>query len=83
MKRGLFLFAAAGWAALCAGAWAQGVESITVSGDPVHLLETRANAAAFGLDKPLIETPRAVTLVSDTTIARYGIDPEAPEPLLS
>jgi len=74
MRRGSFLLAAAGWAVFCAGAWAQGVESITVSGDPVHLLETRANAAAFGLDKPLIETPRAVTLVSDTTIARYGID---------
>src|SRR3954463_3629108 len=73
MKRGLFLFAAAGWAALCMGARAQGVESIIVSGDPVHLLETQANAAAFGLDKPLIETPRAVTLVSDTTVARYGI----------
>ena len=36
--------------------------------------ETGANDAAFGLDKPLMETPRAVTLVSDTTIARYGID---------
>ncbi|HWU56489.1 MAG TPA: TonB-dependent receptor [Rhizomicrobium sp.] len=64
----------AGWAVFCAGAAsAQGVEAITVEGDPVHLLETRANAAAFGLDKPLIETPRAVTLVSDATIARYGI----------
>ena len=73
MKRGQSILAAAIWAALCAGAWAQGVESITVSGDPVHLLETRANAAAFGLDKPLLETPRSVTLVSDTTIARYGI----------
>ena len=52
---------------------AQGVESVTVSGDPVHLLQTGANDAAFGLDKPLLETPRAVTLVSDTTIARYGI----------
>ncbi|HEX4636179.1 MAG TPA: TonB-dependent receptor [Rhizomicrobium sp.] len=49
------------------------MESITVEGDPVHLLETRSNGAAFGLDKPLIETPRAVTLVSDATIARYGI----------
>jgi iron complex outermembrane receptor protein len=49
------------------------VEAITVEGDPVHLLETRANTAAFGLDKPLIETPRAVTLVSDTTITRYGV----------
>lgn len=73
MKWGRLILAAAGWAAFGAGAWAQGVESITVSGDPVHLLETRANSAAFGLDKPLIETPRAVTLVSDTTIARYGI----------
>ena len=34
---------------------------------------TGANDAAFGLDKPLLETPRAVTLVSDATIARYGV----------
>src|SRR5437868_827202 len=71
-----FSLAAAGWVTLCVGAAparAQGVESITVTGDPVHLLETRANGAAFGLDKPLLETPRAVTLVSDATIARYGI----------
>jgi len=74
MRRGVVIFTAAAWAALCAGAWAQGVESIIVTGDPVHLLETRANNAAFGLDKPLIETPRAITLVSDATIARYGID---------
>ena len=74
MRWGRTIFAAAGWAVLCAGAaWGQGVEAITVTGDPVRLLETRANSAAFGLDKPLIETPRAVTLVSDTTIARYGI----------
>jgi iron complex outermembrane recepter protein len=74
MKRGLVLLAAA-WAALpIMGAWAQGLESVTVTGDPVHLLETRANDTAFGLDKPLIETPRAVTLVSDATIDRYGIN---------
>ena len=54
-------------------AFAQGVESITVTGDPVHLLQTGANDAAFGLDKPLLETPRAITLVSDATIARYGV----------
>ncbi|HMH65447.1 MAG TPA: TonB-dependent receptor plug domain-containing protein, partial [Rhizomicrobium sp.] len=74
MKRGLVLLVA-GWAAFGAGAaLAQDVESVTVTGDPVHLLQTRANDTAFGLDKALIETPRAVTLVSDTTIARYGID---------
>ena len=66
----------AAWAFVCAAgipAYAQTLESITVEGDPVHLLETRGNATALGLDKPLIETPRAVTLVSDTTIGRYGI----------
>src|SRR6184192_1712056 len=78
MRWGSFVFAAAGWAVFCAGAaWmparAQTVESITVTGDPVHLLQTHASDAAFGLDKLLIETPRAVTLVSDATIARYGI----------
>ncbi|HET7086789.1 MAG TPA: TonB-dependent receptor [Rhizomicrobium sp.] len=73
MKWGLGGFAV-GLAAFCAtAAWGQGVESITVEGDPVHLLHTRGNDAAFGLDKPLLETPRAVTLVSDTTIDRYGI----------
>ncbi len=51
----------------------QAVEQVTVTGDPVHLLDVGANSAAFGLEKPLIQTPRAVTLVSDTTIARYGI----------
>src|SRR5471032_2409688 len=75
MRRGLVLLAAACWAAphYAGGARAQEVESITVTGDPVQLLQTLANDTAFGLDKPLLETPRAVTLVSDTTIARYGI----------
>jgi iron complex outermembrane receptor protein len=73
MTRGLVLWA--GLAALTAAvpARAQDVESVTVTGDPVHLLQAGASSAAFGLDKPLIETPRAVTLVSDTTVARYGI----------
>ena len=74
MRWGRTIFAAAGLAVFCtSAAWGQGVEAITVTGDPVRLLETRANSAAFGLDKPLLETPRAITLVSDTTIARYGI----------
>jgi len=74
MRRGWSILAAACGAVFCASAaWAQSVESITVEGDPVHLLQTNGNSAAFGLDKPLLETPRAVTLVSDATIARYGI----------
>jgi len=49
------------------------VETITVTGDRAHLIETKPNDTALGLDKPLIETPRAVTVVSDTTIDRYGV----------
>src|ERR1700743_1771249 len=71
--RGLVLLTAAGWAVMMGVALAQPSESITVTGDVVHLLQTGDNDAAFGLDKPLLETPRAVTLVSDTTIARYGV----------
>ncbi|HEU0096445.1 MAG TPA: TonB-dependent receptor plug domain-containing protein, partial [Rhizomicrobium sp.] len=73
MKWGLSLLALPIVVFWAAPALAQDVESVTVTGDVVHLLETRANDAAFGLDKPLLETPRAITLVSDTTIARYGI----------
>src|ERR1700742_2986257 len=69
MKRGLVLIALL-WAS---PAGAQEVEQVTVTGDPVHLLTVGDNDTALGLDKPLIETPRAVTLVSDATIARYGV----------
>ena len=51
----------------------QSVETVIVTGDRAHLIETRPDDTAFGLDKPLLETPRAVTVVSDTTIDRYGV----------
>jgi iron complex outermembrane receptor protein len=49
------------------------VESVTVTGDAAHLIETVPNSTAFGLSMSLIDTPRAITVISDTTIARYGI----------
>ena len=49
------------------------IETVTVTGDRVHLIETRPDDTALGLAKPLLETPRAVTVVSDTTIDRYGV----------
>ncbi|RZI98705.1 MAG: TonB-dependent receptor, partial [Rubrivivax sp.] len=61
------------WAA-STPALAQSVEEVVVTADPVRLLQVGSNSAAFGLDKSLLETPRAVTLVSDATIARYGMD---------
>ena len=45
-----------------------------MTGDAVHLIEVQPNADFLGIAKPLIDTPRAVTVVSDTTLERYGID---------
>lgn len=73
MRMRLIVWAGLAGLAAAMPARAQGVESVTVTGDPVHLLQAGGNTAAFGLDKPLIETPRSLTLVSDTTVARFGI----------
>jgi len=49
------------------------VSDIVVTADKVGLLEQRPSTTVFGLSKPLIETPRAATLITDTNIERYGI----------
>ncbi len=49
------------------------VSEVVVTADKVGLLEKRPSTTVFGLSKPLIETPRAATLVSATNIERYGI----------
>ena len=49
------------------------VSELVVTADKVGLLEQRPSATVFGLSKPLIETPRAATMVTDTNIQRYGI----------
>ena len=49
------------------------LESVTVTGDQAHLIELEPNDTAFGIAKPLLETPRAITVVSDTTLDRYGV----------
>ena len=62
------------WAGAAAAQSDSGVETVEVTGDAAHLIETTPNSTAFGLPMSLIDTPRAVTVVSDTTISRYGID---------
>jgi iron complex outermembrane receptor protein len=52
---------------------AQSVETVIVTGDAAHLIEMQPDDTALGISKPLVETPRAVTAVSDTTLDRYGI----------
>src|SRR6185312_2175664 len=49
------------------------IETVIVTGDRAHLIETRPDDTALGLELPLLETPRAVTAVSGTTLDRYGV----------
>ncbi len=50
------------------------VDNITVIADPVGLREERETNSVFGVNRPLVETPRSISVVSDTTMERYGID---------
>lgn len=46
---------------------------VVVTADPAGLLERRPSSLVFGVDKPLLETPRSASFVSDTTLERYGV----------
>ena len=59
--------------AAAAPAQAPLVSEVLVTADRAGLLERRPNSTVFGLDKPLIETPRSASFVSDVTLDRYGI----------
>ena len=63
--------AAAGAAA--AAPAASTVSEVVVTADKVGLLEKKPSSTVFGLDKPLLDTPRSATFVSDVTMERYGI----------
>jgi iron complex outermembrane recepter protein len=49
------------------------VSEVIVQSDKAGLLERRPSDTVFGLDKPLIETPRSASFISDVTLERYGI----------
>ncbi|WP_369815078.1 TonB-dependent siderophore receptor [Caulobacter sp. Root342] len=46
---------------------------VIVARDKAGLLEKQPSQTVFGLAKPLIETPRSASLVSDVTLERYGV----------
>lgn len=46
---------------------------VIVARDKAGLLEKAPSNTVFGIDKPLIETPRSASLVSDLTLDRYGV----------
>jgi iron complex outermembrane receptor protein len=47
---------------------------LVLARDKAGLLERQPSNTVFGLDKPLIETPRSASLVSDVTLERFGIE---------
>lgn len=76
MKKSILMTGVAAVAALAfsGGAYAQNEETLVVTGDAAGLIELRPSSTAMGLPLSLIETPRAATIISDTTISRYGIN---------
>jgi iron complex outermembrane receptor protein len=42
--------------------------------DKAGLLEKQPSTTVFGLAKPLLDTPRSASFVSDTTLQRFGIE---------
>ncbi|WP_254063068.1 TonB-dependent siderophore receptor [Caulobacter sp. S45] len=48
------------------------VQAVVVVADKAGLLSRKAGNVVLGIDKPLSETPRSATTISDTTLQRYG-----------
>jgi iron complex outermembrane receptor protein len=46
---------------------------IVVTADPNRILPNAPSASSFGFNKPLLETPRAVSIVSEETIDLFGL----------
>jgi iron complex outermembrane receptor protein len=47
---------------------------VVLARDKAGLLEKQPSTTVFGLAKPLLETPRSASFVSDTTLQRFGIE---------
>lgn len=74
VRRFCFLVLALGAspAALCASE--PEIQEIVVRADPLRLIELDDSRTAFGLNLSYDETPRAISVVSDETIRRFGVD---------
>jgi iron complex outermembrane recepter protein len=49
------------------------LSDVNVTDDPLRTLSTEPSAASFGFAKPLLETPRTVTFVSEEQLRLYGV----------
>lgn len=50
------------------------IDEIVVIGDPLELLELEGSRSVYGLDLSYAEAPRAISAISDETIARFNIE---------
>ena len=46
---------------------------IVVTGDPNRILPNSPSESSFGFNKPLLETPRAISIISQETIELFGL----------
>jgi iron complex outermembrane receptor protein len=49
------------------------LSDVTVTDDPMRALSNEPSAASFGFAKPLLETPRTVTFVSEEQLRLFGV----------
>ncbi|MES2825289.1 MAG: TonB-dependent receptor plug domain-containing protein [Pseudomonadota bacterium] len=49
------------------------LSDVNVTDDPLRTLSTEPSGASFGFAKPLLETPRTVTFVSEEQLRLYGV----------
>jgi len=49
------------------------LSDVNVVDDPLRALNNEPSASAFGFAKPLLETPRTVTFVSEEQLSKFGI----------
>ncbi len=49
------------------------LSDVNVTDDPLRALSNEPSAASFGFAKPLLETPRTVTFVSEEQLRLYGV----------
>ena len=49
------------------------LEEIVVIADPVGLGEAQESDSMFGLQRSLFDTPRSISVISETTMERYAI----------
>lgn len=75
-----WLLAAAAATVVATPAFAQAADEdvdtaeIVVTADPAGLFKIRNSSTSSGITKPLIETPRSISVVGELTLDRYGIE---------